>query len=108
MSTNPISFRWKQIVEPHIIQVEPSYGEICKRVFFYLKFDLFYFYFLILILKAPKSYAIMDVLVTGVKPGKLIDDVACYIEYADEPAILHVEAQIKVNNNQKFTVFCDL
>ena len=96
MSTNPISFRWKQIVEPHIIQVEPSYGEICKRyVFFCLKFDWSYLY--CSNLKAPKSYALMDVLITGVKPGKLVDDVACYIEYADEPAILHVEAQIKVN-----------
>lgn len=46
----------------------------------------------------------MDVLITGVKPGKLIDDLACYIEYADEPVILHVEAQIKVNNNQKYSI----
>lgn len=46
----------------------------------------------------------MDVLITGVKPGKLIDDLACYIEYADEPVNLHVEAQIKVNNNQKYSI----
>jgi hypothetical protein len=30
MSLCPVSFQWKQIVEPHVIQVEPSYGEIGK------------------------------------------------------------------------------
>lgn len=38
----------------------------------------------------------MDVLITGVKPGKLIDDIACYVEFANEPVHLHVEAEIKV------------
>lgn len=28
MSICPINFNWKQILEPHVIQVEPSYGEI--------------------------------------------------------------------------------
>lgn len=37
----------------------------------------------------------MDVLITGVKPGRLVDNIACYVDYADEPAMLHVEAQIK-------------
>lgn len=72
MSISPITFSWKSILEPHIIQVEPAYGEI-----------------------APKSYALMDVLITGVKPGKLIDDISCYVENADEPIKLHIEADIK-------------
>lgn len=38
----------------------------------------------------------MDVLITGLSPGKLIEDIACYVEYADEPIYLHVEADIKV------------
>jgi hypothetical protein len=28
MSLCPINFQWKQVLEPHVIQVEPSYGEI--------------------------------------------------------------------------------
>ncbi len=44
---------------------------------------------------APKSYALMDALITGTKPGKLIDDVPCYIEFAEEPIYLHIEADIK-------------
>jgi len=73
MSICPINFNWKQIVDPHVIQVEPSYGEI-----------------------APKSYALMEALITGAKPGKLVDDIPCYVEFADEPIYLHVEADIKV------------
>jgi hypothetical protein len=38
----------------------------------------------------------MDALITGTKPGKLVDDIPCYIEFADEPIYLHVEADIKV------------
>jgi hypothetical protein len=38
----------------------------------------------------------MDVLVTGVKPGKIVEDIACYVENAEEPVRLHVEADIKV------------
>ena len=72
MSICPITFSWKHVLEPHIIQVEPSYGEI-----------------------APKSFALMDVLITGVKPGKLVDDIACYVENAQEPVYLHVEADVK-------------
>ncbi len=55
-----------------MIQVEPSYGEI-----------------------APKSYALMDALVTGTRPGRLCDDIPCYIEFAEEPIYLHVEAEIE-------------
>jgi hypothetical protein len=73
MSICPINFNWKQIADTHVIQVEPSYGEI-----------------------APKSYALMEALITGTKPGKLIDDIPCYVEFADEPIYLHVEADIKV------------
>ncbi|CAF0775579.1 unnamed protein product [Brachionus calyciflorus] len=72
MSICPINFNWKQILEPHIIQVEPSYGEI-----------------------APKSYALMDVMITGLVPGKIVDDMACYVEFADEPIYLHIETEIK-------------
>ena len=28
MSICPINFNWKQVLDPHVIQVEPSYGEI--------------------------------------------------------------------------------
>ena len=28
MSICPINFNWRQVLEPHVIQVEPSYGEI--------------------------------------------------------------------------------
>lgn len=38
----------------------------------------------------------MDVLITGTKPGKIVDDIPCFVEYADEPIYLHVEADIKV------------
>ena len=39
MSLCPISFQWKQILEPHVIQVEPSYGEIgILKKFFPKKF----------------------------------------------------------------------
>ena len=31
MSLCPINFQWKQILDPHVIQVEPSYGEIGKQ-----------------------------------------------------------------------------
>lgn len=43
----------------------------------------------------------MDVLITGVAPGMLNEDVACFVEYADEPVLLHVEAQIKVCSKKK-------
>ena len=39
----------------------------------------------------------MDALITGTKPGKLIEDIPCYVEFADEPIYLHIEADIKVN-----------
>jgi hypothetical protein len=70
---SPINFNWKQILDSHIIQVEPSFGEI-----------------------AAKSYVLMDVLITGTKPGFLNDNIACYVEFADEPVYLHVEAEFKV------------
>lgn len=72
MSICPINLNCKQILEPHIVQVEPSYGEI-----------------------APKSYALMDVLITGLQPGKVLEDIACFVEFADEPIYLHVESEIK-------------
>lgn len=37
----------------------------------------------------------MEALITGTKPGKLIEDIPCYIEFAEEPIYLHVEADIK-------------
>jgi hypothetical protein len=46
----------------------------------------------------------MDVLITGVKPGKLVDDIACYVENADEPVRLHVEAEIRVCLNSKILI----
>lgn len=73
MSICPINFNWRQIIDSHVIQVEPSYGEI-----------------------APKSYALMEALITGTKPGKLVDDIACFVEFSDEPIYLHIEADIKV------------
>ena len=73
MSQCPIKFSWKQVLEPHLIQVEPAFGEI-----------------------ASKSYVQMDVLITGAKPGKLIDDIFCTIENSDEQARFHIEADIKV------------
>lgn len=72
MSICPINFNWKQIVDPYVIQVEPSYGEI-----------------------APKSYALMEVLITGTSSGFINDKVPCFIEFVDEPIYLHVEAEIK-------------
>jgi hypothetical protein len=47
----------------------------------------------------------MDVLVTGTRPGSLNEDVACYVEFAEEPVFLHVEAQIKVNRVQNELIF---
>jgi hypothetical protein len=41
MSICPINFNWKQILEPHVIQVEPSYGEIGKMRHFLSKFTIF-------------------------------------------------------------------
>jgi hypothetical protein len=72
MSICPINFNWKQIVDPYVIQVEPSYGEI-----------------------APKSYALMEVLITGTTPGFISDNIPCFIEFVDEPIFLRVEAEIK-------------
>lgn len=72
MSNSPINFKWKPVLEPHILQVEPSFGEI-----------------------APRSYALMDVLITGIRPDKIIEDVTCYVDYSDDPVSLHVEAEIK-------------
>ena len=75
MSICPIKFSWKQVLtKQHVLQVEPSFGEI-----------------------APKSYALMDVLVTGAEPGRIVDDIACHVEHSDEPVYLHVEADIKVS-----------
>lgn len=37
----------------------------------------------------------MDALITGTTPGKLVDDIPCYIEFAEEPIYLHIEADIK-------------
>lgn len=37
----------------------------------------------------------MDVLITGSRPGKIVDDIACHVEHAEEPIYLHVEAEIK-------------
>ena len=93
MSICPISFNWKQILEPHVIQVEPSYGEIGVLLdifLFYLNYCLFFSF------SAPKSYALMDVMITGTKPGKIVEEIPCFVEYADEPIYLHVEADIKV------------
>jgi hypothetical protein len=73
MSICPLHFNWKQILKPHLIQVEPAYGEI-----------------------APKNFNQMEILITGIKPGRLIDDIFCMIENSDEPARLHIEADIKV------------
>ena len=42
----------------------------------------------------------MDVMITGTKPGKIIEEIPCYVEYADEPIYLHIEADIKVKNIQ--------
>ena len=39
----------------------------------------------------------MDVLITGIQPGKIIDDIACYIEFTNEPIYLHVEAEVKAS-----------
>lgn len=47
----------------------------------------------------------MDVLVTGTRPGSLNEDVACYVEFAEEPVFLHVEAQIKVNRVKNELIF---
>jgi hypothetical protein len=44
----------------------------------------------------------MDVLITGVKPGRLVADIACHVENADEPTLLHVEAEIKVSFTFKY------
>jgi hypothetical protein len=38
----------------------------------------------------------MDVLITGTTPGKIVEDIACYVDHAEEPICLHVEADIKV------------
>lgn len=38
----------------------------------------------------------MDVLITGVKPGRIIEDIGCFVEHAEEPVLLHIEADIKV------------
>ncbi len=46
---------------------------------------------------APKSFALMDVLITGSKPGKIADSIACYVRFAHEPIYLRVEAEIKVS-----------
>jgi len=37
----------------------------------------------------------MDVLITGTKPGKIVEDIPCYVEFADEPVYFHIEAEIK-------------
>lgn len=38
----------------------------------------------------------MDVMITGTKPGKIVEEIPCFVEYADEPIYLHIEADIKV------------
>lgn len=37
MSICPINFNWKQVLDPHVIQVEPSYGEIGKLTEIFLQ-----------------------------------------------------------------------
>ena len=49
----------------------------------------------IFVFKAPKSYALMDVLITGTKPGKIVEDIPCFVEFAEEPIYFHIEAEIK-------------
>ena len=46
MSICPISFNWKQILEPHVIQVEPSFGEIGKKISISNKIQKFRFFFI--------------------------------------------------------------
>ncbi len=74
ISSSPINFNWKHLCNEHIIEVEPSYGEI-----------------------APKSYGLMEVLITGLQPGLIKQNLECFIEFMDEPVMLYIEADVKVN-----------
>lgn len=38
----------------------------------------------------------MEVLITGIRPGKIVEKVACHIEFVEDPIFLLVEAEIKV------------
>jgi hypothetical protein len=57
---------------------------------------LYYFVIFVYYLKAAKSYALMEVLVTGTAPGIIKDQIPCFIEFVENPIYLSVEAEIKV------------
>lgn len=38
----------------------------------------------------------MEISITGAEPGKVIDNLYCYVMNMDEPLHLHVEADFKV------------
>ena len=57
MSICPITFNWKQIVEPYVIQVEPSYGEIGLFIIthYFFNLDFYFIFFLLLLISSAKK-----------------------------------------------------
>ena len=89
MNVCPINFNWKQIVEPYVIQVEPSYGEIGRLQLLKLNISSKFMFTL-----APKSYALMEVLISSPVPVVINDQIGCVI--GDQTIFLQVEANVKV------------
>jgi hypothetical protein len=100
ISSSPIRFNWKRIVGKHIIEVEPSYGEIGNSgslcVFFVLLSLFLSFVCLIMSVLAPKSYGLMEALITGTGPEHIKDMIDCFVEFMEEPLNLYIEAEVKV------------
>ncbi|CAC5401955.1 unnamed protein product [Mytilus coruscus] len=71
-SRSTITFTWQPCNEKHILEVEPPFGEL-----------------------DPGMAMDMEISITGAEPGKVIDNLYCYVMNLDEPLHLHVEADFK-------------
>ncbi|XP_071158552.1 deleted in lung and esophageal cancer protein 1-like isoform X2 [Mytilus edulis] len=71
-SRSTVTFTWQPCNEKHILEVEPPFGEL-----------------------DPGMAMDMEISITGAEPGKVIDNLYCYVMNLDEPLHLHVEADFK-------------
>ncbi|KAM4689079.1 deleted in lung and esophageal cancer protein 1 [Discoglossus pictus] len=71
-SKSVIRYKWENIADCHIIQIEPYSGEI-----------------------GPYRFCEFELLFTGGKSGFFSQTVNCHIRHCPEPMVLHVEATFK-------------
>ncbi|XP_064614552.1 LOW QUALITY PROTEIN: deleted in lung and esophageal cancer protein 1-like [Liolophura sinensis] len=71
-SYSGIVFHWRSYTEDHILEVEPSFGEL-----------------------GPGMALDLELSITGSHPGKIDQTLLCFVDNLQEPVHLHVEAEFK-------------